>query len=106
VDLVESRIDKLDQIRDIQDEIDSNQAQRYSFDAGAAVIIGLGIVVCGVVTGGTCFVPFAVGGLAAVAQAVSKNAAAASLLPTLEELQGELTQIDTNLRGRFGAANP
>jgi len=102
-DLIEARTETLKELGDKQDEIDKHQVQRTTYDVVALGIIGIGALVCGVITGGLCFAPFAVGALTAVGNAAAQNGAAQSLQPTLDELQGELEQDEANLSGRFGA---
>lgn len=106
VDLISAREETLSQIQGVQDRINEHQGARAGYDLGAVGVVGLGIIVCGVVTGGACFVPFAVGGLVLVGNAMSQNGASAALEPSLERLQGDLEQNEANLRGRFEAANP
>jgi hypothetical protein len=68
VDLIGAREETLRQIEDVQDRIYEHQGARAGFDLGAVGLVGLGIIVCGLVTGGACFVPFGVGGLVLVGQ--------------------------------------
>jgi hypothetical protein len=102
-DLIDARAETLRELGDKQDEIEKHQTQRTTYDVVALGIIGIGALVCGVITGGLCFAPFAVGALTAVGNAAAQNGAAQSLQPTLDELQGDLDQDEANLRGRFGA---
>ena len=106
VDLISARDETLSEIEDVQDRISEHQGARAGFDLGAVGVVGLGIIVCGVVTGGACFVPFAVGGLVLVGNAMAQNGASQSLEPSLDRLEGDLEQNDANLRGRFEAATP
>ena len=102
-DLIDARAETLTELGNKQDEIEKHQTQRTTYDVVALGIIGIGALVCGVITGGLCFAPFAVGALTAVGNAAAQNGAAQSLQPTLDELQGDLDQDEANLRGRFGA---
>lgn len=102
-DFIAQRLDKLSQIEDRQVEIDVHAIKRRTSDGVAFVAIGIGILVCGVMTGGACFVPFAAVALTAVGNAIVEKGAAQSLQPSLDTLQGQLEQLDTNLSGTFEA---
>jgi hypothetical protein len=105
-DLIDAREDTLKQIDDIEDKIKEHQGARAGYDFGAAGVTGLGVIVCGVATGGTCFVPFAATGLVLVGNAMAQNGASQSLESSLERHQTDLEQHQDSLRGRFGAAVP
>jgi hypothetical protein len=102
-DFIGQREEKRLQIEEKQAEIDIHRNKRWTSDGVGLLIIGFGALVCGIVTGGACFAPFAVGALTAVGNAVAENSAAQSLQPSLEALQGDLDQIDANLSGTFMA---
>ena len=84
-------------IREIERQISDKQATRVGADVGAGLIIIAGAIICGVMTGGLCFAPFAVTALGGIGVAVGANSGAQSLEEQLIPIKEELTTIEGNL---------
>jgi hypothetical protein len=62
----------------------------------------IGVLACGVMTGGTCMVPMAAAALASVIKAGIELNHADTEETHLKSLTTELEDINTNIEGRFG----
>jgi hypothetical protein len=88
-------------IADIQSQAAQQEDRREGFDIGAIAIIAVGGLVCGVLTGGVCAIPFAAGALALVGQGMASHAQAQAILDQLPAAQAQLAQAELNVRGMY-----
>ena len=102
VHLIAERQVKLEDISDAQNEANTHQSLRMTSHYGALGLAFLGGVVCGIVTGGACFVAFGVAAGTAWVAGVVQNGEKAAAQDNVSRLEGQLQTIDTRLQGKFG----
>jgi len=104
VHVIADRDLKLQEVIDMEEKADRHQNLRmgsHGTSLGTAVV---GAIVCGFLTGGTCIVAFGVAAVGAWALGVQQNGEKLSAQDSLERLEGQLSDIDTHLQGKFGQA--
>ena len=101
VHVIEEYKTKAQEVSDQELLVNRHQTLRMTSHGGALGAAIAGGVICGIITGGACYVAFGVVAVGAWLSGVAQNGEKASAQEGLDRLQVQLGGIEDRLRGKF-----
>jgi len=101
VHIIEGYETKAQEVSDQELEVNKHQNARMSWNGGAVGTALAGGLICGIVTGGACYVAFGAAAIGAWVYGLVQKGEMASAQEGLDRLQGQLDRLELDLRGKF-----